>query len=56
MSQIYQDAAPDSRKGRNRPLFEYSMPLTEEEWKHLLEWMERNYSGHTKQSVKGGRT
>ena len=49
MSRTYQDAAPDSRERRNRPLFEYSMPLTEEEWKHLLGWVEQNYSGRTKQ-------
>ena len=49
MSETYQDAAPDSRERRNRPLFEYSMPLTEEEWKHLLEWVELNNSGHTRQ-------
>ena len=52
----YQEAAVNSRKRRNRPLFDYSIPLSEDEWNHLLEWVEQNYSGHTKQSVKGGRT
>jgi len=52
MSRTYQDAAPDSRKRRNRPLFEYSMPLTKEEWKHLLHWVVRNDTGLTKQLLK----
>ena len=49
MKQDYQSLAQNSTKRGNRPLFEYSMPLTEEEWKHLLGWVERNYSGRTKQ-------
>ena len=49
---IYQEAAVNSRKRRNRPLFESSMPLTEEEWKHLLEWVEQNNSGNTSQQFK----
>jgi len=48
MRKEYQSLAQNSTK-RNRPLFEYSMPLTEEEWKHLLGWVEQNYSGRTKQ-------
>ncbi len=52
MKEDYQSLAQNSTKHGNRPLFEYSMPLTEEEWKHLLEWVERNYSGHTKRPFK----
>ncbi len=52
MKQDYQSLAQNSMKRGKRPLFEYSMPLTEEEWKHLLGWVERNYSGHTKQLFK----
>ena len=48
MSRTYQGAAPDSRERRNRPLFEYSMPLSEEQCKHLPGWggvelLERNF-------------
>jgi len=28
------------------------MPLTEEEWKHLLQWVEQNNSGNTSQQFK----
>ena len=52
MSGTYQDAAPNSRKRCNRPLLEYSMPLTKEEWEHLLEWVEQNFSSYNKQSSK----
>lgn len=52
MTQIYQEAAANSRKRRNQPLFEYPMPLTEEEWKRLLEWVERNYSSRVSQPLK----
>ena len=52
MTQDYQSLTQNSTKRGNRPLFEYSMPLTEEEWKHLLEWVEQNDSGHTKQLFK----
>ncbi len=49
MKQDYQSLTQNSTKRGKRPLFEYSMPLTEEEWKHLLEWVEQNNSGHTGQ-------
>ena len=49
MKQDYQSLTQNSTKRGNRPLFEYSMPLTEEEWKHLLQWVEQNNSGSTKQ-------
>ncbi len=49
MKQDYQSLTQNSTKRGNRPLFEYSMPLTEEEWRRLLGWVERNYSGRTKQ-------
>ena len=52
MRPTYQDAAPNSRKGRNRPLFQHSMPLSEEEWRHLLVWVERNYSRRVDQPLK----
>ena len=52
MKQDYQSLAQNSTKRRNRPLFEYSIPLTEEEWKHLLEWVEQNFSSYNKQSSK----
>jgi len=52
MKQDYQSLAQNSTKRRNQPLFEYSIPLTEEEWKHLLEWVEQNFSSPTNQLPK----
>ncbi len=55
MKQQYQSSTQNSTKCGNRPLLKYSMPLTEEDWKHLLEWVEKNHSSRMSQPLKEKR-
>ena len=41
-----------NHKTNKQPLLEYSMPLTEAEWRHLLEWVEKNHSSRVNQPLK----
>jgi len=52
MKRHYQLSRQHSTKRGKCPLFEYSMPLTDEEWRHLLQWVERSNSGLTNQLFK----
>ena len=55
MNKHYRKNRRTTRKLRTQPLFEYSLPLSEEEWRHLLQWVERNYSRRVDQPSKEAR-